>query len=361
MPSSTSNSDFDFERPIPAHPWRNVLLVTVALTLCATVAWEWRVRAMGYAPTLDDSPDLWAQQRRQVQPESIVIIGDSRPHFDLDLTELERGLGRRPVQLALDGSCAYPVFADLVADEKFHGTIIASIVPLMWFAPAGSPPYENSTKALKRFHSGTVAQRWSNVLWLELDERLAFLQADDLTLDQLLKRLPIANRPGALVPPKFPPYFCTLDRERRARMTDACANSPELQHTIQQIWLPLFTPPPPPTFVPKEVFAAEMNKGMEARFKDTVAAVHKFRARGGKVVFVRFPFSGGVKQIEDQLTPKAGPWDNLIKASGAPGIYFEDFPELASFTLPEWSHLSGPDSVEFTRRLVPHLKKALAP
>ena len=36
-----------------------------------------------------------------------------------------------------------------------------------------------------------------------------------------------------------------------------------------------------------------------------------------------------------------------------------DFPELAGFNCPEWSHLSAGDSVEFTRRLVPHLRAAL--
>ena len=29
----------------------------------------------------------------------------------------------------------------------------------------------------------------------------------------------------------------------------------------------------------------------------------------------------------------------LLKETGAPGIYFEDFPELADFKCPEWSHL----------------------
>lgn len=42
-----------------------------------------------------------------------------------------------------------------------------------------------------------------------------------------------------------------------------------------------------------------------------------------------------------------------------PGIHFEDFRELASFECPEWSHLSAGNAVEFTRRLVPHLRTAL--
>jgi hypothetical protein len=65
--------------------------------------------------------------------------------------------------------------------------------------------------------------------------------------------------------------------------------------------------------------------------------------------------------LEDQATPRAGPWTRFLQETGAPGIYFEDYPELASFDCPEWSHLSGPDSVEFSKRLVPHLRKTLAP
>ncbi|MFI5335266.1 MAG: hypothetical protein ACHQ5A_00660, partial [Opitutales bacterium] len=122
----------------------------------------------------------------------------------------------------------------------------------------------------------------------------------------------------------------------------------------------LFTPPPPPTYVPREAFLAGMGQAVEARFRDTAAAVHKLQARGGKVVFVRYPMSGKLKEIEAMATPKAGPWTRIIRETGAPGIYFEDYPELASFTCPEWSHLSAADSVEFTRRLVPHLQAALA-
>jgi hypothetical protein len=69
--------------------------------------------------------------------------------------------------------------------------------------------------------------------------------------------------------------------------------------------------------------------------------------------------SGELKKLEDRATPRAGPWSRLIKESGAPGIYFEDYPDLAGFSCPEWSHLSAPDSVEFTHRLVPHLLDAM--
>src|SRR5438477_450932 len=182
----------------------------------------------------------------------------------------------------------------------------------------------------------------------------------DLDFDELLKRLPIPNRSDARVPPRLPPYFGTLDRERRARMTEECARpGSELQKRIQQIWLPLFTPHPPPSYIPTDVFMAKMKDAIEKRARDTIAAVEKLRARGGKVVFVRLPVTGGLKALEDKTTPRGQTWDPLLQGTGAPGIYFEDFPELAGFNCPQWSHLSAGDSVEFSKRLVPHLRAAL--
>jgi hypothetical protein len=338
--------------------WRGILLTVMLVTAVAAVGWEIRVRAWGYASTLNDTPDLWAQRREAVQPDSLVIIGDSRPHFDLDLDVLEHGLGQRPVQLALDGSCAYPVLANLANDERFHGTIICSLVPGMMMAPGG-PLVANAEKALKRYHHWTLAQRAGHEIGMLLEEHIAFLKEDELTLDALLAKVPLPHRAGTGGPP-LPPYFDSLDRERRARMIDQCAQPGWLQDRIKHGWPALFTPPPPPSYVPKDIFLAGMGHAVEARFHDIAAAVAKLRARGGKLVFVRFPFAGDLKKLEDRGTPRAGIWTRILKETGAPGIYFEDYPELSSFNPPEWSHLSAPDSVEFTKRLVPHLQKALA-
>ena len=352
------SSTFSFERPIPALPWRGVTVIVVLIVLAAAGAWEFWARSAGYAPTLNDTEDLWVQARRRVKPESVVIIGDSRALFDLDLDELEQGFGKRPVQLALAGSCAYPILKDLVDDEQFHGTIICSIVPGMFLAPGG-PLIETSEKALKRAQNQTLAQRASHYLGMFLEEHVAFLKQEDLTLEQLLKKLPIPNRANALIPPKFPPYFQWIDRERRMRMTEQCAQPGELQTRLQRIWPPLFTPPPPPSYVPRDAFLANMQKAIDERFSNTAQLVAKFRARGGKIVFVRFPNSGELRALEDRLNPRSRDWARLLTETGVPGIYFADYPELSGYTCPEWSHLSAGDSVEFSKRLVPHLLTAL--
>ena len=361
MPSSTSNSERDFTRAIPDLPWRGVLVSALALVAVALAAWELRNRAAGYAPTLNDTPDLWAENRARVGPDSLVLIGASRGLFGLDLDVLEQGLGRRPVQLCIVGSTPFPVLADLAADESFHGTVICDFIPAMYFAPGG-PLMEASQKAVRRYHHWNQAQRWSHDLGLPLEHTFTFLNQEDLALPKLLEQLPLENRANAQVGPRLPPYFYRLDEDRRARMVDqaALAGSP-LQKRVAEGWLPLFTPPPPPSYVPAEVFGQRMGQAIEARYRDTAADVARIRARGGKVVFVRMPSTGPLHAHEEKTAPRAPTWDRVLRETGAPGIHFEDYPELSAFQCPEWSHLSAPDSVEFTRRLVPHLRKALAP
>jgi hypothetical protein len=355
MPSSTSS--FDFQRPIPALPWRGLLLATLLLTAVGTVAWEISARARGYAPCLNDTVDLWADRREAVQPDSLVLIGDSRMLFDADLTVLEQGLGQRPVQLALVGSCAYPVLENLANDETFHGTVIASMIPAMWMAPPPAPPYQNSLKALNRFRDRTLSHRAGHHLGMWLEEHIAFLKQDDLTLAQLLKLVVVPDRALYHAPPRLPPYFATIERDRQTRLIEAAARPGALQDRIKSGWAPLFTPPPMPAHTPQAVLEA-IGQAVEARFGQTAAAVKKIQARGGQVVFVRFPHSGPLKELEDTALPRAGVWTRMMQETGAPNIYYSDHPELI-FDCPEWSHLSAADATEFSKRLVPHLKRAL--
>jgi hypothetical protein len=83
-----------------------------------------------------------------------------------------------------------------------------------------------------------------------------------------------------------------------------------------------------------------------------VADVEAIRGRGGRVIFIRLPSNGKLRELEHRFQPRAEYWDRILTETGAPGIHFEDHPELQGFECPEWSHLSGPDSVDYTRRLV---------
>ncbi len=139
-----------------------------------------------------------------------------------------------------------------------------------------------SEKSVRRAHTQTLAQRASHDLGIYLEEWFACMKQEDLTLGALLEELPIPNRSNVSPPRRLPPYFASLTRERRARMIEACARPGKLQERVKRGWIPLWTPPPPPSFIPKETFAAQMHAAFEKRFSDTKPLVEKLRARGGK-------------------------------------------------------------------------------
>jgi len=70
-----------------------------------------------------------------------------------------------------------------------------------------------------------------------------------------------------------------------------------------------------------------------------------------EVIFVRTPSAGQYLVFEDKLFPRAQTWDVLLARTGAPGVHFQDHPELQGLWLPEWSHLATRDAVRFTGAL----------
>src|SRR5437667_6165701 len=177
MPSSTSNfkrklrlprlffakpSEIiprDYERPIPPLPWRGLTVIVVLIVIAAASAWEFYCRSIGYRPTLNDNEDLWTMTRRSVKPESIVIIGDSRVWFDLDLDELQKGLGKRPVSLR---------WAEAVLTRYWRISLTTKIFTerlyVAWYRACSSPhPAHRRRSAGKKQCAGRTFKRLPNV------------------------------------------------------------------------------------------------------------------------------------------------------------------------------------------------------
>src|SRR5262249_32275775 len=95
----------------------------------------------------------------------------------------------------------------------------------------------------------------------------------------------------------------------------------------------------------------EMDKGRDGEIDKAAKAVATLRARGVKVLFGREPSAGPYLDYGSQLFARASSWDVLLVKTGAPGIHFEDYPELQGLDLPEWSHLSYADAKKFTAAL----------
>src|SRR5207302_10728603 len=83
----------------------------------------------------------------------------------------------------------------------------------------------------------------------------------------------------------------------------------------------------------------------------TAKAVAQLRGQGVKVLFVRLPSDGPFLAYANREHPRARSWDALLAAARAPGICFEDYPELQGYSLPEWSHVVPSQAERFTDAL----------
>ncbi len=346
MRSSTSSfKTYELTRVVPKHHWVLLAVLSFAIASVFTLGWEMYWRSKSYIPTLNDTKDLWASRREILETEynRTVLIGASRLLFDFNMDVYEKAMGERPLQLATVGTNPNPYLEDLANDPTFSGTVIVGVVPSLYFAPGG-PPMDSPREHLKHYREWSPSQRSGHYLGMMLERVFAFLNEGDLTLNELLQDLKIPNREKVKTSPELPPYFHGVDEKRQGWMWKFAAKDEALQHRIQQIWLPLFSRAPPPPAVKKTLKA---NK----------ARVDKIRARGGHVVYLRLPSTGQLRELENEKTPRAEFWDRLLSTTGAPGIHFEDYPELSEFDCPEWSHLNRQDATKFTQRLMPLFKE----
>ncbi len=364
MRLSISSSDSAFQRSVPRGRWAASGALAAVLVLVVLAIWEIQVRRMGYEPTLNDTADRWSLIRSKVGAESgqTVIVGSSRIMFDFDLDTYASRFGTdKPLQLAMPGTNPVGLLEHVAAEEGFDGTLILGVAPGLWFVPQGMP-VENANQAIGRYDNWSPSQRVGMRLAGFLQRNLAFIEPDDLSLSALLERSGLPDRPGAgpNLPPVLPAYFAGMDDHRQVRMWDQCTFGSERAQLIQQTWIPLFTPPAPPPHLTPEKFGEMMGKNTESYLDRIRVAVEKVRARGGRVVFIRPPSTDRVRELENQFSPRDKTWDLMLQVTGAPGIHFEDHPELAGFECPEWSHLTAQDAVSFTQAMLPHIAKALS-
>jgi hypothetical protein len=81
------------------------------------------------------------------------------------------------------------------------------------------------------------------------------------------------------------------------------------------------------------------------------ALVRRIQARGGRVIFARFPTSGAVRVRENRLFPRREFWDTFIQRTGAMGLNYADSPALTRFQCAEGSHLDYREAASFTKTL----------
>jgi hypothetical protein len=135
------------------------------------------------------------------------------------------------------------------------------------------------------------------------------------------------------------------EADRNTYLWSKVDTDPQYRALARSIWRQVFQPSDQD---PSPEEARKTEKGQIDRMAKAVA---KLRARGVRVLFVRLPSAGEYLAYENRAFPRARTWDALLAASGAPGIYFEDYPQLQGYYLPEWSHMTRAEAERFTAAL----------
>jgi hypothetical protein len=166
----------------------------------------------------------------------------------------------------------------------------------------------------------------------------------DYALQTVLARQDWPQRPG------LPPHIRVRklsehEADRDSHLWSKVETDPEYRALARRIWMRNFEP------APDDPSPEEALKIGKQQIASMAMAVAQLRGRGVKVLFVRLPSNGPFLAYENREHPRARAWDGLLAATGAPGLYFEDYPELQGYTLPEWSHVAPSQADRFTAAL----------
>jgi len=346
MPSSTLLFD---TRRVPEKRWGRILLWVFLLECVLVCGWEVFWRHHDFIPgDYEDTAAVWELQRRRATGNATVLIGSSRMWQDVDLGAWQQTTGTRPVQLAIAGRNPQPVLDELANDLRFQGLVVCEVTPYLFYVESEA----FTTAFMHKGRSQTLSQRAANRLAMMLESRLAFIDSET-RLSTLWKRLPLPVRAGAF-PVREVPKGHQMQADRDSRIWSRIETDAAYRALFQRLWLFYAGGPQatlqaiPPSLATAQPGIVEIVSQASARVAEDVARI---RARGGDVVFVRFPSSGPVYRSEARSFPRALSWEPLLQRTGATGVNFEDHPQLQGYSLPEWSHMSAADTPRFTQAL----------
>jgi hypothetical protein len=334
------------ERDVPDRRWGTILFVALVLTLLMLGAWEWHWRSFGVEPSIANTDALWATQRRRIdQGEgdgATVLIGSSRMLFDLQLPVWQALSGKRPIQLALEGTSPMFALEDLADDPNFRNArLLVGVAPDIFFSG-----FAYRGDVLKYTRKQSPSQRVGQWLSMHFVEPFLAFDDPDYALPAVLERQdwwPV--RPGMHPRKDVRKLMVVTAPDRASHIWDKLEKDPAYAALAQSIWAQHFSlGPGMPT-------PAQLRKLTAEQIARASVAVAKLRKRHVEVIFVRTPSAGQYLVFEDKLFPRAQTWDVLLARTGAPGVHFQDHPELQGLWLPEWSHLATRDAVRFTGAL----------
>ncbi len=317
-------------------------VLAVVIVLAFFVSWELYLRHKGAVPDYDDGPELWAHTRAMVYEPSdkaTVFIGSSRIKYDLDIPTWESLTGNHAIQLSMVGSSPRHFLTDLADDTNFKGKLVVDVTEVLFFSMRGN---ESPDAGIAYYKHRTPAQKVSFILDKPIEARLVFLNEGQYSINAMLGKLHIPDRPGVYPFLDFPPGFEPVMFNRQDVMTADFVADTNQHNQVKAIWALLKGDPTPPM----------SGKPLDTVMLSVKRDVDKIKARGGDVVFTRTPSNGFFLMAEQHMYPRKAYWDRLLKETGCKGFYYADYHTTADLQCPEFSHLTPKDAVVYTKTLI---------
>ncbi|MDB4385826.1 hypothetical protein N9Z47_00535 [bacterium] len=336
-------------------------MLTALLFLLGVGASETFFRYLGFEPSLRDTRNFWALHRARVDKadtsKQVATLGASRVQtgfcprlFQAQFPEAEM------VGLHIDGSSFVPVLHDIATNTNFRGTLICSF---------HSSLLSNDTKNMSEFsgkqyeYVSFYHKLHSNAGWYNTRANTAF----DM---EWQKRLVT----GGLPPGRFLSTLaqvvkgrredctqCFVFNENRYRRADyraqvAPAKLEEYRRVRTRHYAKVMAMPDETD--EELIDRRELWMDSIRKLWDWATQIEN---RGGRVVFVCFPISGKLWEIEEKQYPKDYFWSHAAKQSPIEMIHFHEIPGAAAFECPDASHLNYDDAEQFTKMLAEQLKR----
>jgi hypothetical protein len=354
VPSSTSSS----ERVLPDVPWLPILLTGLVVAGIVATFLEYRLAALGYLPTVRDTPARWMAERARAAAlgeRALILVGASRFQVGLDLDVMRQETGLEPIQLAIDGSAGGPVLEHLVKDPAIRGTILFDYygyglgddgAAAKWVRQ-----YEQAGGLAAWFeHPALVSEKWLTE-WLREHLRMYADGTDPLT--SLRMRVMPAEHSRQ--------YLVTLpDRSRFADYSRVAMPEAYYRRVARILGEDVDIQSPAVETLLKERIA-RLPSADTAPIGQTAAKLADMAAtlrhHGGTLFMVAMPTSGMVQEIEERRYPRAQFWERLVSESGVVGIDASHEPGFGRYACPDGSHLDRLDRARFTRELAAALKQ----
>jgi hypothetical protein len=326
------SSTFSSSTARPARgQWAGIWLTSLGCVSLILGAWEAVLRTRGLDVTfVHDSPELWALQRERAAAlgnDAVILVGTSQMQMGIDLPTMTNHTRRTPVQLAISASPFMPVFANLATDPRITGTVICSFTMGDFVRLTTDTRAEQWVSRYERLRESRTQLFYQN-----FENRLA------RAVGAVLLSIGTSARPQHLAFAGPAGYVRTLpDRSQRADY--GSVDREAAYHRRVALYLageePAFMTVP----------------DLDERFAQLEELVRMIKARGGDVVFVTFPTTRRIWEMDEVLYPKVVYWDDFVRRTSARTIHFAEHESLSRFDLPDGVHLDYRDTPAFTDAL----------